>query len=63
MFLSTFLHEITLKAIDIDNIGCLEPFLGPRGPLVLPLVGPSVRPVRPARKIWITYIQAYMLYE
>ena len=27
VFLSTFLHEITLKAIDIDNIGCLEPFL------------------------------------
>ena len=27
MFLSTFLHEITLKAIDIDNIRCLEPFL------------------------------------
>ena len=22
-----FLHEITLWAIDIDNIGCLEPFL------------------------------------
>ena len=39
------------------------PFLGPRGPLVLPLVGP-VRPVRPsALKIWITYIQAYMPYE
>ena len=40
-------------------------FLGPRGPLVLPSVGPSVRPsVRPsARKIWITYIQAYMPYE
>ena len=38
-------------------------FLGPRGPLVLPLVGP-VRPVRPsALKIWITYIQAYMPYE
>ena len=27
MFLSTFLHEITLKAVGIDNIGCLEPFL------------------------------------
>ena len=37
-------------------------FLGPRGPLVLPSVGP-VRPVRPALKIWITYIQAYMPYE
>ena len=36
-------------------------FLGPRGPLVLPSVGPSVRPS--ARKIWITYIQAYMPYE
>ena len=24
-----FLHEITLSAIDIDNIGCLEPFLPP----------------------------------
>ena len=35
-------------------------FLGPRGPLVLPSVGPSVCPVRPARKIWITYIQRYM---
>ena len=35
-------------------------FLGPRGPLVLPSVGPFVRP---ARKIWITYIQAYMPYE
>ena len=22
-----FLHEITLSVIDIDNIGCLEPFL------------------------------------
>ena len=39
-------------------------FLGPRGPLVLPLVGPvPSRPVRPALKIWITYIQAYMPYE
>ena len=37
-------------------------FLGPRGPLVLPLSVPS-RPVRPALKIWITYIQAYMPYE
>ena len=36
-------------------------FLGPRGPLVLPSVGPSVRPS--ALKIWITYIQAYMPYE
>ena len=27
VFLLIFLHEITLKAIDIDNIGCLEPFL------------------------------------
>ena len=37
-------------------------FLGPRGPLVLPLVGPV--PSRPsALKIWITYIQAYMPYE
>ena len=36
-------------------------FLGPRGPLVLPSVGPSVR--SSARKIWITYIQAYMPYE
>ena len=35
------------------------PFLGPRGPLVLPSMGP----VRPALKIWITYIQAYMPYE
>ena len=34
--------------------------LGPRGPLVLPSVGSSVRPVPSARKIWITYIQAYM---
>ena len=31
-------------------------FLGPRGPLVLPLIGPA-RPS--ALKIWITYIQAY----
>ena len=22
-----FLYEITLSAIDIDNVGCLEPFL------------------------------------
>ena len=36
--------------------GC---FLGPRGPLVLPPMGP----VRPALKIWITYIQAYMPHE
>ena len=37
-------------------------FLGPRGPLVLPLIGPV--PSRPsALKIWITYIQAYMPYE
>ena len=35
-------------------------FLGPRGPLVLPLIGPA-RPS--ALKIWITYIQAYMPYE
>ena len=42
----------------------LDVFLGPRGPLVLPLVGPvPSRPVRPALKIWITYIQAYMPYE
>ena len=34
-------------------------FLGPRGPLVLPLMGP----VPSALKIWITYIQAYMPYE
>ena len=27
VFLPIFLHEITLQAIDIDNIGCLEPFL------------------------------------
>ena len=26
-FVSIFLHEITLSAIDIDNIGFLEPFL------------------------------------
>ena len=33
-------------------------FLGPRGPLVLPLK------TRPSElKIWITYIQAYMPYE
>ena len=38
-------------------------FLGPRGPLVLPSVGPSVPSVPSARKIWITYIQAYMPYE
>ena len=39
-------------------------FLGPRGPLVLPLVGPVRPSVRPsALKIWITYIQAYMPYE
>ena len=40
-----------------------EHFLGPRGPLVLPSMGPvpSVRPS--ALKIWITYIQAYMPYE
>merc|ERR1711994_546262 len=39
-------------------------FLGPRGPLVLPLMGPvPSRPIRPALKIWITYIQAYMPYE
>ena len=28
VFLSIFLHEITLLAIDIDNIGCLELFFG-----------------------------------
>ena len=41
----------------------LRTFLGPRGPLVLPSMGPvpSVRPS--ALKIWITYIQAYMPYE
>ena len=27
VFLSIFLHEITLYVIDTDNIGCLEPFL------------------------------------
>ena len=26
-FLLIFLYEITLLAIDVDNIGCLEPFL------------------------------------
>ena len=37
----------------------LKPFLGPRGPLVLPSMGP----VPSALKIWITYIQAHMPYE
>ena len=42
----------------------LQVFLGPRGPLVLPLIGPvPSRPVPSALKIWITYIQAYMPYE
>ena len=40
----------------------LSLFLGPRGPLVLPSVGP-VPSVPSAIKIWITYIQAYMPYE
>ena len=35
--------------------------LGPRGPLVPPLVDPSV--YVSARKIWIAYIQAYMPQE
>ena len=29
VFILIFLHEITLLAIDIDNIGCLELFLPP----------------------------------
>ena len=48
-------------------------YLGPRGPLVLPLVDPfDVRPFVPplvpllvclfALKIWITYLQAYLPY-
>ena len=41
----------------------LKHFLGPRGPLVLPSVGPSV-PSRPSRKKNLDhYIQAYMPYE
>ena len=31
----------------------MDNFLGPQGPLVLPLVNPS------AMKIWMTYLQAY----
>ena len=52
-----------LKAIECQSKNCEKlAFLGPRGPLVLPLVGPV--PSRPsALKIWITYIQAYMPYE
>ena len=30
VFLLIFLYEITLSAIDMDNIGCLEPFYHPR---------------------------------
>ena len=33
------------------------PFLGPLGPLVIPLVD------LPARRLWITYVQAYVPYE
>ena len=43
-----------------DNVDEVD-FLGPRGPLVLPLVDPFIPPS--VLKIWITYIQAYMLYE
>ena len=51
---------LSLSLNDEDKLLFL--FLGPRGPLVLPLVGPV--PSRPsALKIWITYIQAYMPYE
>ena len=36
-------------------------FLGPRGPLVLPLVDPRIR--ARAMKIWTPCIQAYMPHE
>ena len=64
--ISCSLHEVSTKTTPTFVIFSLEiavysqtlsmSFLGPRGPLVLPTVGPS-RPVRPvpcARKIWIT---------
>ena len=37
-----------------------EYFLGPRGPLVLPSVGPSVRPVR--NHLYHLYTGLYILY-
>ena len=41
-------------AVTVDGKAIMDIFyfLGPRGPLVLPPMGP----VRPALKIWITYI-------
>ena len=54
---------LTNQLVLTQTIVPLLEFLGLRGPLVLPSVGSS-RPSRSsARKIWITYIQAYMPYE
>ena len=52
---STLSFQGTANFLDLDQ----ENFLGPRGPLVLPLVNPYVR--TPAMKIWIQCIQANML--
>ena len=35
----------------------MDNLLGPQGPLVLPPVNPSTRPL--AMRIWMTYLQAY----
>ena len=59
-----FCRELRFVAIYalffLRSLGKKSAFLGPRGPLVLPSVGSFVRP---ARKIWITYLQAFMPYE
>ena len=64
VLIGVFIHQTFKQSVVGGEMLNIFYFLGPRGPLVLPSVGPSVRPSRPsARKIWITYIQAYMPYE
>ena len=54
--------EVPAKCQEQISIHYILSFLGPRGPLVLPLVNPPARtPVR--AKNLDTYIQAYMPHE
>ena len=65
-FLENFQTAFDPPSFSENYIAYIANFLGPRGPLVLPSVGPSVpsRPSRPSRKKNLDhYIQAYMPYE
>ena len=62
VFFSKFPKKSILAADGPYFLRLLQLFLGPRGPLVLPLVDPYTRtPVR-AKNLY-TYIQAYMPHE